>query len=69
MAREYSQSGRESNGAGAIIDKLVCAVSAECASEHGGGDKLCFCFAKVYLAGFTGATSDDPVFGTLEKML
>jgi hypothetical protein len=47
MAREYSQSGRESNGTGAIIDKLVCAVSAECASENGGGDKLCFCFAKV----------------------
>jgi hypothetical protein len=47
MAREYSQSGRESNGAGAITDKLVCAVAAGCAAGHGGADKLRFCFMKV----------------------
>jgi hypothetical protein len=54
MAREYSQSGRESNGAGANTDKPVCAVSAGRAAGHGGGDKLRFCLAKVNIGGFFG---------------
>jgi hypothetical protein len=53
MAREYSQSGRESNGAGANIDKPVCAVSAGARLDTAGGQaSLLLC--ESLIGGFYG---------------
>ncbi len=47
MAREYSQSGRESNGPRAAIDKPGCSGFRWARGRAGGGDKLRLYFAEI----------------------
>jgi hypothetical protein len=46
MAREYSQSGRESNGPRAAISRAA-RIALALAAGHGGEDKLRLCFAEI----------------------